>query len=485
MMKISNITKLLSVALFGIPFNLAAANDDLKKLQEEKAIVEARTELAKAQILEKSSLAVAELAALKAADELAKAKAAALDLQKIEMDKATAADVARTAAIKAANDLAAMKTANDNAENTAAKAKLESQTSLDAAKSAADYSQLTALKAALGAVPSAGNEGAIVVADGAATTLQQIKFESLNIAWLLAGKLCTKLTQPVFFAPEDLDNKIQTSQLFLREFDTLVKNVEDPKNTELVQGGAEASSATAAVMTAAAIVQYGAAAMQGIAKLFRSDYAVGISETRRDMWLEYFTAQQCPDKITHVRPDLTIRRTGQDEVLKKMEKIANFLDDAAATKTAVNQKIITINARIAEIKKNNGSHTSADVELAAQQALLADLAKMDVWLPRAQALLTTIATKPELYQEAFVWRQFDTAPYNAMHRMVVSVRTQDAQIVKTNWLLGKRVYGKSAGELIYRVTAPNGKLVDVSYFSAEASTGKMDFDLHAAKVKTE
>jgi hypothetical protein len=481
-MKPRHAAPLLSVALLCPLFNPAAANDDLKKLQDEKALVEARTELAKAQIAEKSAVAIAELAALKAADELAKARAAALDFQKIEMDKATAADLARTTAIKAANDLTTAMTSSETAENTAAKAKLDSQTSLAAAKFNADYADLTAMKAVLGAVPATGNEGLVSVADGSAATLQQIRFESLNVAWLLARQLCTKLTGPTFFAPEDLDLKIQTSQLFLREFDSLAKNVNDPANSDQVKGGATASSA-AAVMTAAAVVQYGAAAMQGIVKLFRSDYSVGISETKRDMWLEYFTARQCGGKIPHVRPDLTLRRTGQKDVLEQMEKMADFLDNAAATKAALNQSIITINAKIAESNKKNAPHTALDNDLADKQALLAGLAKMEVWLPRVQALLTAIATKPELYQEAFVWRKLDAAPYNDMNRLFVSIRTQDAQIVKTNWLLGKRVYGKSAGELVYRVTGPDGKLIDVSYFSAEASTGKIDFDLHAASLK--
>jgi hypothetical protein len=473
----------LAVTLLFIHPGISRADDEVKKLQDAKALVDARSDLAKALILEKSSLAVVELAAFTAADALAKARAAALDFQKIEKDKATAQDVAQVAALTAATELAKAKAAVENAGNTAAKAQYESQTSLAAAKVNADFAELAAMKASLGAPPSVGTEG-LAFADGNANTLQQIKSGSLDISWRLARELCGKINSPAFFAPEDLETKIQASQLFLRDFDTLAAKVVDPANVELVKGDVTASSAGAAILGAATIVQYGAAALQGVVKLFRSDYTVGMSETKRDAWFEYFVARQCPKVVALARPDLVIRGGGQKEELTQLGQIAEFIDNAANKKTLISLRIAELNLEIAKKDAEKKPHSELDEQLDSQKNNLKTINTLDVWLPRAQALLTLVGTKPELFQEAFVWRKFGMKPYSDMTRIHFSLRTQDAQIVKTNWLLGKRVYGKSAGELVFRISSADGKLLDSGFFLADSSTGKLNFDMSKANVGT-
>jgi hypothetical protein len=44
------------------------------------------------------------------------------------------------------------------------------------------------------------------------------------------------------------------------------------------------------------------------------------------------------------------------------------------------------------------------------------------------------------------------------------------------------MYGRSAGELLYRVVEPEGKVVAVGYLTALSSTGKVDFEAKGTNI---
>jgi len=419
----------------------------------------------------------------------------ALKDEKALLEAQAARDTAAALALKAANDLAKAKAATADIASEIQKSQHDTAAALTKAQIAAQNAQLDALKTTFGAPPTVGSDGNITITDASTGTLLQVKAGSLQVTWLLAEQLCKSLAasgvRQAFIAPAELDTKIQSARMVLREYYALVEKVKDNANKKLVGlDGVQAQAAPAAILGAVSLLQYGAGALQTISRLFRSDYAVGLSsDATRAAWLEYFMVAQCPDQIPQAQIEAAVKRQSIDGVLSELNGLMDFYNAATSKKAAIQKQIDLLTARITTLKADKQDTSALQGQLDIQQRSMLEIIPLDAWLPRIQALITTVSTTPGTFLEALTWYAFgdDKNPLkiNERPRLTTVLTTQDGQITKTFWLTGKRVYGRSAGELIYRVVNPDGTVVKVGYLTALSSTGEIDFDSQGTNVTSE
>lgn len=481
----------------GLIVGLSWAQDpaQLQALKDAKALLDAQ-----------AAKDAAEAAAIKAAIDLAKAKVAARDAErdlrrsqeaadaKSLLDAQAARDNSQAAAIKAASDLAKAKAAATDVTNDIQKAHLDSSAALTKAQVGAQTAQIDALKATFGAAPSIGTDGNITITESTTGVLLQVKAGSLAVTWELADKLCAALAAAkvtdAFVAPLDLDTKIQSARMVLREFNALTDKVRDPANRKLVGlDGIQAQLAPAAILGAVSMLQYGAGALQSVAKLFKSDYAVGLSsDATRAGWLEYFLVAKCPKQVPKAHLEAASRSQSIDAVLGQLNDMLEFYNAAVTTKSGIQKQIDLITARITQLKadKKEDQIPTFQAQLDAQNQGMLAIVSLDVWLPRIQALITSVQTTPAAFLDALTWHAFGDAKHSlqlsAKPRLTAVLTTQDGQITKTFWLTGKKMYGRSSGELVYRVTKADGSVVTVGFLTGTSSTGEVEF---AEKKKAE
>jgi hypothetical protein len=412
------------------------------------------------------------------------------------LDAQAARDNAEAVAIKAAADLAKARAAAANASNEIRKAQFDAQAASTAAEVAAQAATATALKAAFGAPPAVGSDGSIAITDASGGVLLQTKAGSLDATWQLAQSLCVQLAaagiEGAYIAPVDLDTKVQSSRMVLRDFLALSEKVRRPENRDLVGlSGVQAQVAPAAILSGVTLLEYGAGALQQVAKLFRSDYAVALSaDATRAGWLEYFMAARCPAVLPFAQIETVVRRQSLDEIVKRLDEMQDFSAAAAVKKGAFQKQVEVLTARIAELKAKKEDASVVEAQLKAQNEGLATLAPLDAWLPRIQVLMASVTSNAAAFLDAIAYIAFssDQAILDGLlskevkalalgtkPRLNVVLTTQDGQVTSTFWLTGKKVYGRSAAELIYRVTASDGKLAATGYLTANSSGGQMDF----------
>lgn len=398
-----------------------------------------------------------------------------------------ARDAAEAAAIKAASDLAKAKAAMPDVNAAVKKDQYDAATALATSKVQSQTAELAALKTAFGEPPKVGTDGTIAISDSTTGMLLQTKSGSLQATWLLAEKLCGTLkaaeVTDAIVAPADLDTKLQNSRLVLREFNALVEKIQTPENRDAVGlGGVAPQVAPAAILGAVSLLQYGAGALESVAKLFRSDYSVAVADTKRDAWLEIFAASKCPKQIPRVQIEAAMRAVSQDAIFSKVNSLAEFADAASAQKVRLKNSIDQTTARIDELKKKKEPSSVAEGQLGAFVKSMAAVAALDPVAIRVKAVLDLVSAKPEVFLEALTWSTFVEQGLDKMPRVTAVLTTQDGQVTKTNWLFGKSVYGRSGGELIYRVTLPDGRIKVAGYLTATASTGKYDFNATGTEI---
>lgn len=409
----------------------------------------------------------------------------ALKDAKALLDAQAAKDTAEATAIKAAGDLAKAKATAANVATEVQKNQLDAAAALTKSQVGAETAQIDSLKSTFGPPPTIGGDGNITISDAGSGMLLQIKAGSLKATCLLAENFCTALQKAeikdAFFAPSDLDTKIQSARMVLREFNALSKKVSEPKNKALVGlDGAQAQFGPAAALGAISLLQYGAGAMQTIAKLFKSDYTVGLtSDAARAAWLEYFMAAKCPNIVPYVQLEAAVRNQSIDTVLVQLNEMLDFYNAATITKSTTQKRIELLTAKITSLKAEKKDTKIFQEQLDEQLKKMELLVTLDVWLPRIQALITSVSTNPGPFLDALTWNAFgdDTnqLKISARPRLTVILTTQDGQIIKSFWLTGKDVYGHSAGELIYRVLNPDGKVLATGYLTTTISTGNVLF----------
>lgn len=450
------------------------AQDDakLKALAAEKAAFEAQT-----------ARDTAEAAAITAAAVLAKAKASTTDADTNALAAKAARDQAETAALTAAKALADAKTAAANQDAQSQKSQLDADAALTTSKVTAQTAELAALKSALGAVPSIGSDGNVAITESTTGMLLESKSGSLKATGALAARFCEILKargiKGAFIAPADLDRKIVASALVLRDFKELSRIATTKDNLDLVGGAAtQQVVGAAAILSAVSMLQYGAGAVQSIAKLFRSDYAISLADGRRETWLEYFMAASCPEQLPRADVETAVRAKGIESQMKQLNDIARFMDAYSAQKAAQTAKLDKATADIkaaTEAKKPAGP---LEEDAKAARDVLNALAKLDGAVARMKTLLDGVTSKPDAFIDAVAWDRF-ASEYQDPPRISMAFTTQDGQVTRTHWLTGKHVYGRSSGELVYRVVKKDGTVVAAGYLLATNSDGELDFKANA------
>jgi hypothetical protein len=409
------------------------------------------------------------------------------DLQQAKMllDAQAARDTAEAAALKAAADLAKAKAAAAEVANDIEKAQYDAAAALKKSQIASETATLDALKTTFGAPPTVGTDGNISITDAASGVLLEVKAGSLRATMELADQLCAALKDKnvvgAFFAPVDLDAKIQSARLVLREFDALTAKVNLKANKDLVGIGDVAPQVTpAAALGAVSLLQYGAGALQTVAKMFRSDLAIGLSaDATRGAWLEYFVSSKCPTEVPRVQLEAAVRNQSIDVAMTRLNDILEFSNAAASTKSGIQFQIQQMTARIEALKKEKQPTAALEAALAEQQKLLAGVTQLDSWLPRLTALISTVSTTPAVFLDALTWAAFGDATNPLMlankPRLVTVLTTQDGQVTKTFWLTGKKVYGRSSAELTFRLVDADGTVKSAGFLTATVATGTINF----------
>ena len=478
----------------------AAFDAKVARDNAEASAVKAAAELATAKALaantEKATLDAkaardaAEAAAVKAAADLAVAKALAANTEKPALDAKAARDAAEAAATKAAADLLKAKAAAGNVEADISKSRLEAEAALATAKVAAQAAEIVALKAVFGAAPSIGTDGNVSISDSTAGMLLESKSGSLKATGALALKLCEVLAEAgikgAFIAPVDLERKALASKFVLREYRNLLEVTKDGSAASiLLKGDVTSQISAAGVLSAVSLLQYGAGALQTIAKMFKSDYAVAVTDGKREVWLEYFMAAHCSEQLPFTNVEGAVRARGFDSDMEALNKLADFGERAAAHRTFLKQRLDDAAQAVAKkVAAGQSPTTGESGVLTNAKENYGSTSALDRLAVRIKALVDVVTTKTDVFIDALVWDAFATAEYKGKPRLSIVFTTQDGQVTKSNWLFGKSVYGRSSGEVIYRVSGVDGKIKLAGYLVATNADGKIDFSANMTPIAT-
>jgi hypothetical protein len=99
-----------------------------------------------------------------------------------------------------------------------------------------------------------------------------------------------------------------------------------------------------------------------------------------------------------------------------------------------------------------------------------------------KTLLASVAATPDAFIDAVAWDHF-AVEYKNKPRITVAFTTQDGQVTRTHWLTGKHIYGRSSGELVYRVVSDKNVLL-AGYLLATNSDGELNFKDSSVPVST-
>lgn len=467
------IAAMIGVTLIGSAAR--AQNDDkVKALTDEKALLEAQ-----------AARDNAEANRIKAASDLAKAKAAAADADTNTLAAKAARDQAETAALSAAKALADAKALASGQDSASQKSQFDADAALTASKVKAQAAEFSTIKEIFGVVPSIGTDGNVAITDSTTGMLLESKSGSLKATAQLASQFCAVLTErqvkDAFIAPTDLDRRIVASSLVLRDFKELSRFANDASNKGKVGLGAQEHIAAAGFLSAVSMLQYGAGAIQTIAKMFRSDYSVSLADGRRETWLEYFLAANCPAQVPHADVETAVRAKGIEAEMTQLNEIAKFVDAHTTQKLlqAAKQEKAIADAKAAKDKNPKANTSIFDTDAKTAKAALDSLVALDGPVGRMKTLLEGVSSKPDVFVDAVSWSHF-ADEYKSKSRITVAFTTQDGQVTRTHWLTGKHVYGRSSGELVYRVVEGDGSVRVAGYLVATNSDGELDFKASAA-----
>lgn len=450
-----------------------AQDDKVKALTDEKALLDAQTERDNAEVNR-----------IKAASDLAKAKAADADADRNALAAKAARDQAETVALAAAKALADAKALANSQDLANQKSQLDADVALTVSKIKAQAAEFSAIKDIFGTAPSIGTDGNVAITDSTTGMLLESKSGSLKVTARLAGKFCAILAERqikgAFIAPVDLDRRIVASSLVLRDFKELSRFANDAANKGTVGLGTQQQIAVAGLLSAVSMLQYGAGAIQTIAKMFRSDYAVSLADGRRETWLEYFMAASCAEQVPRADVETAVRAKGIDDEMTQLNQIAKFVDAHTAQKALQTAKLekATSDTKTAKEKDSKADTSIFDGDAKKAKSSLDLLATLDGPVGRMKTLLEGVTSKPDAFVDAVSWSHF-AEDYSSKPRITVAFTTQDGQVTRTHWLTGKHVYGRSSGELVYRVVDAGGVVIIAGYMVATNSDGEVDFNANA------
>lgn len=387
-------------------------------------------------------------------------------------------DKANLDAISTQNDLKKAKAEAEKLDAQIATDNISAQNDLDKAKLASQTATLAAAKTAFGDAPTIGKDGNIQISDSTSGQLLVVKAGSLNVTASLAKEVCRRLQDAgitsAAIVPADLNTKLQAGALEVDEFHDVVKNISDASGA-----GVHAQVAPLAILSALSLARYGADSVAQLARLMRSDLNVGLSQTSREGSLAALVSAQCPSVVPRVNIEDAARSLALTVMRKGIQSMATFAANYEPTKKALTDQLAATKVQMARQTKRNAN---ADVSRL-QQNLTDQQKKLDEWLgyqplvARIDALTKSIAAKPQEYLDALTWSQFSPpGELSTWTRLTLVLTTQDAQIIKDNFFLGKRLYGVSSGELIYSAVDRDGRVLATGFVTASDAIGKINIE---------
>ena len=188
---------------------------------------------------------------------------------------------------------------------------------------------------------------------------------------------------------------------------------------------------------------------------------------------------KCPKQIPKAQLEAVARNQSIDTVIGQLNEMLEFYNAAVTMKAGIQKQIDQTTAKINSLKADKQPTAIFDDQLKSFNDRMATIAPLDVWLPRIQTLITSVSSTPGAFLDALTWNAFGDAN-NPLHlstksRLTTMLTTQDGQITETFWLTGKKMYGRSAGELVYRVMGADGSVVTVGFLTGMSSTGIVNF----------
>lgn len=255
---------------------------------------------------------------------------------------------AETALIDANRKLQEAKAQQDRAGDDAAKAAAVLRGSRKSAELDEDLTDLKKLKDLFGEAPKVGREGSITVTESSANQLLATRAGSIAATQDVAARMCASMKGKVagaFFAPADLDAKVQRTRIFLGEIDG-VWNLAQNKRSEL--DGIQMASVTA-IVGALTAARYLVGGLDELSKVFRGDYAAVVASTTRSTLLESLVAGACPNELTTVGIESVLRLRVDTGIRDKLDYIVNFVIDHEARSIEVAQRLANVKLLIAEV----------------------------------------------------------------------------------------------------------------------------------------
>jgi hypothetical protein len=387
-------------------------------------------------------------------------------------------DKANLDAINTQNDLKKAKAETEKLDAQIATDNITARNDLEKAKLASQTATLTAAKTAFGDAPTIGKDGNIQISDATSGQLLVVKGGSLNVTASLAKEVCRRLQDAgittAAIVPADLNVKLQAGALEVDEFQDVIKNIADASAT-----GALAQVAPLAILSALSLARYGADSVAQLTRLMRSDLNVGLSQTSREGSLAALVSAQCPGAVPRVDIENAARAMALDVMRKGIRAMTEFAANYEPKKKVLADQLANTKAQMARQTKRNANAdvSRLQMDLTAQQKNLNDWVGYQPLVARIDALTKSIATKPQEYLDALTWSQFaPPGQLSTWTRLTLILTTQDAQIIKDNFFLGKRLYGVSSGELIYNAVDRDGKILATGFITASDAIGKINIE---------
>lgn len=398
-----------------------------------------------------------------------------------------ARDTAEANAINASTALSTAKANAINNSDTIETATITSETAKIKAKVEKDYAKVSGMKAALGDVPDIGNSGTVAFVDGKnIPVFMPVQQGSLKLTWDYANKICEDVNaknSPAYIINSDLETKFFVAKDKLNRQKHAIQDAKAIEEATGLKNQVEAHIAPA-IVGAALSAQYIAGAIQAIANLIKVDTSVKLGDNKdRSQTLKYFISGICPGKISNVEiGDIARYKEDTDVFLGEISYLDRLLASVGDLKLNLNVAIPSDEKKLAALGENNPKRKDLKSSIESSKKLLKYITDREPTVARIKTLLDEIRATPGDWIAAIALDKLSEKVSNGS-RISLEYSTQDAQVSKTNWLLGTRVYGTSYGELTYRITNKDGNVVYVGYLIGDNSTGKLDLTSKKSESK--
>lgn len=418
---------------------------------------------------------------------------------------------AEAALVDSNRKLLEAKALQDRAGDDAAKAAAGSRGAKKAAELDEDLTELKKLKEVFGDVPKVGREGTMSINATNENQLLGIRAGSIEATAEVARRMCDVMkkggTTNAFFAPADLDLKVQRTRLFIGELDSVHQLAQSAQES---LGGIKSASVTG-LMAAMSGARYLLGGIDELSKIFRGDYAVAVANTSRSSLLEALVAGKCPTQVKTVGLESVLRLRVDASIRGKLDAMVSFLVDHEGRAAAAAQETTRYKAELeaavakeglvqAELKKLDAEYAKSAAEKQmkledetktkkpepqyrkARQALVDQISKansdvvtlkqqvsglldigkqlkaLDPTVSRVKAFLEGVKANSATFAEAVAWSGYDDTKLGLRNlpRISYVLSAQDAQVTVDRAFIGRRLDGMSTVEVVFQVVTEEG-----------------------------